>query len=235
LGIFIFFVIVVLVVWFVYSGMQRQNARFGTVAQVTRVPDARLAQWQAQTVSAEPIEPVPLYLNLQQSFNGEHDKVVQTLNDVADMLQKEVEVRAFPDGHAANAAPVDHETYRNLVFQQSNRLMVMFQDAEIGFEQASSPTGGTPEMLRQAYAAFLDQLVMAARTFSSTEAPSAYAQTQATYREYLRRFYEQVAEWPNTLRQASKNVTGKSSNVVLSAVYDIGPLQHAISTESNRG
>lgn len=190
---------------------------------------------QAQTASSGYIESVPLYVNLQQSFHGEHDKIVQTLNDVADMFQKEVDVRTFPNGQAANATPADHETYRNLVSQQSNRLMMMFQDAELGFERASSPTGGTPEMLRQAYAAFLEKLIMAARTFCSTQAPSTCAQTQATYREFLKEFYERLADWPNTLRWASKNVTGESCDVVLSATYDVGPMQHAINMESNQG
>jgi hypothetical protein len=120
--IFIFIVIVTVVVWFVYSGMQRQNARFGIAAPVTQVPDAPLPQRHAQTASSEPIESVPLYVNLQQSFHGKHDKIVQTLNDVTDMLQREVDVRQLPAGQTAKATPVDHETYRNLVSLQSNRF-----------------------------------------------------------------------------------------------------------------
>ena len=232
MGIFIFIAIVAIVVGFIYSGMRRQNARFGTAAPVTRAPDVPLPQWQAQTVSSEPIESVPLYVNLLQSFHGEHDKVVQTVNDIADMLQKEVDARTFPNGQAPNATRVDHEAYRNLVSQQLNRLIVMFQDAEIGFEQASSPSGGTPELMRQAYVAFLDQLIAAARTFGSTQAPPTYARTQATYREFLKEFYKQIAEWPKTLRDASKSQAGESYDIVLSANYDVGPMQHAFQIES---
>jgi|HubBroStandDraft_5_1064220.scaffolds.fasta_scaffold02963_10 hypothetical protein len=90
------------------------------------------------------------------------------------MLQKEVDARRFPSGHAASATRVNHEAYRNLVSQQTNRLIVMLQDAEVGFEQASSPTGGTPELLRQAYAAFLDQLIAAPRAFEFTQTPPTY-------------------------------------------------------------
>ena len=232
MGVFIFVAVVAVVVWFIYSGMRRQDARFGSAAPVTRVQDDPLPEWQPPTVSAESLAPVPLFVNFQQSFHGEPNKIVQTLNDVADILQNEVDARTFPNGRPTNATCVDHETYRNLVSQQTNRLMLMFQDAEIGFERAASSAGGTPEMLRQAYAAFLDQLIAAARAFRSTQAPPTYAETQARFREFLKEFYRQIAEWPKTFHEASKNVTGDSCDVVLSANYDVGPMQHAIQTES---
>jgi hypothetical protein len=119
-----------------------------------------------------------------------------------------------------------------LVSQQSNRLVVIFQDAEVSFEQASSRIGGTPEMLRRAYAAFLDQLIAAARTFASTRAPLTYAQTQSELLEFLKEFYWQIAEWPKTLREASENVDGESCEGALSANYDVGPMQRAIEAES---
>jgi len=230
-GLLIFIAIVAAVVWFIYRGMQRQNARFGDAASVARVPYAPRSEARALTASSEPIDSFPLFVNLQQNYHGEHDKIVQTLNDVADMLKREVDARTFPDETGTNAKPVDHETYRDIIRQQSNRLATILQDAEGSFEQASSP-GGTPEMLRQAYAAFLGQLLATARTFGSTRAPRTYAQTQAAYREFLKEFYGQIALWPETLREASKNVTGNWCSVVLSAKYDVGPMQHSIQTES---
>lgn len=232
MGIFIFVAIVAVLAWFIYSGMRRQSAQFGAVAPVTRVLDAPLRQSQTQTASSESLESVPLFVNVQQSFQGEPNKIVQTLNDLADILQHEMDKRIFPNEQATNAKRVDHEIYRSLVSQQSNRLMLMFHDAEIGFERASTPTGGTPEMLRRAYAVFLDQLIAAARAFRSAEAPPTYAQTQAMFREFLEAFYRQIAEWPKTLRDASKNVTADSCIIVLSANHDVGPMQHAIQTES---
>jgi hypothetical protein len=230
LGIFIFVAIVAVVAWLIYAGVKRQNAQSGTTPAVTSIADIPLPHWENQA-SSTPIESSPLYVNLQQTFHGERDNIVQTINDVADMLEGEVDVRTFPNEPTANAMRVDHEAYRNLVSQQSNRLAMMFQDAEVSFEQASS-SSGTPEMLRQAYAAFLDQLLAAARMFASTESPQTYAQTQARYREFLKELYNQIAKWPKALRDASKDVTGNVCEVVLSVDYDMSPLQRAIQIES---
>lgn len=231
MSILIIVAIVALVVWLIYRGMQRQNARFENAAPVTQVLDTPLTQAAHQAVFSDPIDAVPLYVNMQQSFRGDHEKIVQTINDVGDMLQKEVDTRTYPDGPTAQAARVDHETYRNLVSQQTNRLMLMFQDAELSFEQASSPNG-RPEVLRQGYAAILDQLIAAARSLGSTQAPPTYAQTQVAFREFLKEFYSQIAAWPQRLRDASKDVIGDSCDVMLTAECDVGPMQRAIQSES---
>ena len=229
MGIVVFLAIVGLVGWFIYQGTQRQSERFANAGTAVRTDSASTHQPEPMPTGSG--DSMPLYVNLTQSFHGDHDKVIQTLRDVADMLQKEVNARDFPDASEANAQAIDHEAYRNLVSEESKRLASMFQKAEIGFEQASSATG-TPEILRQAYAAFLDQLISAQRTLCSVQAPASYSRTQVAYRVFLTSFYQQVSSWPTRFRAASVNVVGDSCELTLSAQCDVSVLQRAIQTES---
>lgn len=226
MGPLVFLAIVALVGYLIYRAIQRQRpgvTNQQNVVQVTTSPNHTLRQQSVQSI--------PLYVNLVQSFRGEHDKVVQTLNDVADMLDKEVHSRILPNGTMIGAPAVDHEAYRKIVSDQSTNLVEMFKDAEVGFERASGPNG-TPEMLRKAYAAFLDRLISSQQALCSVEAPPTYTKSESSYRKFLTDFYGQITGWPGKLREAAAQVVGDGCDVLLSANYDVGPLQHAIQTES---
>lgn len=226
MGAIIFLAVVAFAGYLIYRGIQHQRSNVGSPQNTVRVTATT-----PQTSRVQQAESIPLYVNLVQSFRGEHDKVVQTLNDVADMLDKEVKSRILPNGTMIGAQPVDHEAYRKIVSEQSTNLVEMFKDAEVGFERASGPTG-SPEMLRKAYAAFLDRLISSQQALCAVQAPSTYSDTEVAYRTFLADFYGQVTEWPNKLHLASSSVSGDGCDVLLTANYDVGLLQHAIQTES---
>jgi hypothetical protein len=101
-SIVVFVAIIAVVAWLIYRGMQRQNTRFGSLSHPPQVEVVPSRQWDEWTVSNEATDAVPLYVKFQQEYCGERDKIVQTLSDVADMLQKEVDVRIFPSAPAAD-------------------------------------------------------------------------------------------------------------------------------------
>jgi hypothetical protein len=207
------------------------SARSRGVAKDTAKPAAEQQQLPdgafASTSTSNPIN-----VSLTQSFRGERAKIVETMLGISSVLQREVELRAQQEAAiASRPRPIDALTYTTALVEQGGRFAQAFREAEIAFARASS-SSGTPEILRNAYVAFLDQLLLARRKFFEIEAPYHFRRTEAIYRDFLTSFYQQITRWPAEIGDAAGSVTGDSYSIELSANYDLGPMEDMLAVES---
>jgi hypothetical protein len=172
------------------------------------------------------------YMALTQRFVGERAKIVQTMLDIASLLQGEVDMRARRARlDASDGKVVNPLRYTRLLTEQSDALAGAFEEAELAFARASSPRG-TPETLRSAYGTLLDHVLNATAVLSRNEAPPSFLGTQTAYREFLSSFYEQVAKWPAEIRASADLVSENSYEMTLSATFDTSSIERALAMES---
>ena len=166
-----------------------------------------------------------------QTLKGDREKIVMTLLDMSEMLQREVDARGDRRPRTRAARRVDAEEITGVLARQLDRLTLMLSAAPASFQRASSPKG-KPEMLRRAYAALLDDLLSASESLAGIQPPSAFAGTDAAFRSFVSSFYRQVAAWPPKIRDAVARVSGSVFDIELSASVDIGPLVSAFAKET---
>jgi hypothetical protein len=176
-----------------------------------------------------------LYMTLMMNLNGERDKIIETLEQLSEVLQKEVDDRASRQaliaGNGITATPVDAVEFTSRLTEFSNRLGLIFQQAETTFEEASSVTG-TPEMFRLCYATLLERTLAIEKALWSVSAPKAFGTTESAYRAFVCSVYEQVAAWPARLAADARNVIADSHESALGIAYDLRPFHRALEAET---
>jgi hypothetical protein len=174
-----------------------------------------------------------LYVTLTQRFRGEPASVAAAMLKVSELLQREVDARAerFAADTVIFSKPVNAVSYTGALAEQSEQLAYMFSQAEISFAEASSPSG-TPDMLRDAYAAFLDRVLFTKAALDAVQAPPTFLKTQAAYRTFLDAFYRETIEWPALIRGRAASVSGDGCDIELSASYDMATLERALAEET---
>ena len=91
----------------------------------------------------------------------------------------------------------------NTIALQSSQLAAMFEEAGPAFQRAVSASG-TPQMYVDTYGSIVDDLKAANDAIRGIVPPPAFERTAEAYRGLLRALDEQVAAWPETLRENSE-------------------------------
>lgn len=169
---------------------------------------------------------VPIYTRLSQTFHGAPDQIVETMRGMSQMLQAEVDARDAQLAQAQSSKMLSPKEYTGFLVKHQDVLMRNFADADVRFSHVAGPTG-TPELLRTAYGALLDDFLSAQAALDTIEPPPAYREAHSRFQEFLTSFYRQVASWPASLMHGSRSVSGDSYNLELSATYDLGAYEEA--------
>lgn len=176
-----------------------------------------------------------MHVNLSQTFTGQRDKIVTTLESVAAMLESEVRGRASRaaaiEAELAGAAPAGAATYLEICEVQLGRLTQLMRESEGSFARASSATG-SPDDLRRAYATLLDGILSAREAFSSIDASRSLPRTQQGCRDFTRSMYDQFGAWPRQVATAAGAVKGTRYSFTLKVACDVSALEQAIARES---
>jgi hypothetical protein len=173
----------------------------------------------------------PVSVQFGQTLRGDREKIVTTLLDMSEMLQREVDARRSRGRRSLAPRRVSAEEITNVLAQQLDALILMLSTAPASFQKASSPKG-RPATLRLAYAALLDGLISANESLADIQAPRIFAGTDAAFRSFVSSFYRQVVAWPSSVRDAAVHVRGDAFDIELSASVDIGPLVSAFAKET---
>jgi hypothetical protein len=170
-------------------------------------------------------------MNLDMSFAGPQEQIRQTLDGVADLLQKEVDKHAEERAFTYAGKPLDAPTYLSIVSGQSQALADISRRAEATFAAASGPNG-SPDLLRRAYGDLLDRLLTVRRTLRENDAPPKFVRTESEYQSYVDTLYDELAQWPQQVGSAARNISGDQCDLRLSASCDVASLQKAIAAET---
>lgn len=173
----------------------------------------------------------PVFVTLSQTFHGQHDLVIQTLDAISTVLQSEIDKRAPRYRAKFESKPVDASSFLTTVSGLFNHMAQTFAKAEEDFAVANSPKGG-PEMLANAYGNLLDRLLEARETLLKIDGPPMFAATETAYREFIGSYYGQLSKWPSQAAEAAQKVHGDSYDLELTAVYDVAKLEGALARES---
>ncbi|HEV7180627.1 MAG TPA: hypothetical protein VGN11_12205 [Candidatus Baltobacteraceae bacterium] len=175
-------------------------------------------------------EGVPLYVTLAIAFNGPHDDIVRTLDELGGLLQEEVDRCAgiLDTLHAGTGRRLEMEEFRSTIRQNCKRLSKAFERAEQDFAVAGSPAGG-PRKVQQAYAGLLSALVRAEVSIATVPAPLEQAHTELAFHNFLMSVYSQLSAWPQTIRAAIPALHGDSCALTLSVNVETASLLRALS------
>lgn len=170
----------------------------------------------------------PLYMSVDQTLNGDHALIVQTLDALADAL--EAEVRSRKREAKSSGQPVDASHFLQILSAESTRLAGMFAEAGPAFQRAVAPSG-SPQMYVGAYGSILADLSDTTAAVGSVIPPRAFERTGEAYRCVLRTVYNQIAAWPEKLRQSAKQVHGDTCHVQLEVNVEMTPYERAFEAD----
>lgn len=183
----------------------------------------------ASSASAGSASTEPLYFKLEQRFDGEPEKIAETLRDLAAMLQTAADTRADWTKSSESKKLLSGIAYTQLLTQISNSLAGTFSRAETAFEHAAAAP--TPEPLVIAYADLLGDLALAYSEIDGVQVEPRFQGSHAAYRRFISSIHKQIAAWPQQFRDAVPSVDSDSFALTLTASADPAPFERALAQE----
>jgi hypothetical protein len=172
----------------------------------------------------------PLRIGLAQTLTGDREKIIATLTGLAELLQTEVDARAERASDRTPGTTVDGPRLVDIIVEQVSWLKYVFIMADQSFNLAVAP-GGSPDVIRQAYAGFLENILSARSAIWAVEAPRSFARSQRSFRDFISSLYLQVASWPKQFRDAAASVSGDSFDMAVWAECDVSTAVRAVEEE----